>query len=50
MAILKKEIAKELSDMMKTSITIQNSIHLADRKKVPSIGFYEDENQYFDPV
>ena len=49
MAILKKEIAKELSDMMKTSITIQNSIHLADRKKVPGIGFYEDENQYFDP-
>jgi cobalamin biosynthesis protein CobT len=47
--VLSKETAKELSSKMLTSITIQNSIHLADKKKAPSIGFYEDDAQYFDP-
>ena len=47
--IVSKETAKELSSKMLTSITIQNGIHLADRKRVPGIGFFEDANQYFDP-
>jgi hypothetical protein len=47
--VLDKSTAKELSDRLRTSITIQNGIHLADRKSPPSIGFYEDEAQYFDP-
>ena len=47
--VLSKEAAKELSSKMLTSITIQNGIHLADKKRPPSIGFYEDEAQYFDP-
>ena len=48
--VLSREDAKYLSSRMKTSITIQNSIHLADRKKAPSINFYEDEKQFFDPA
>lgn len=47
--VLDKETAKELSSKMLTSITIQNGIHLADRKRAPGIGFYEDIDQYFDP-
>jgi hypothetical protein len=47
--VLDKNTAKELSSKMLTSITIQNGIHLADKKRPPSIGFYEDESQYFDP-
>ena len=48
-SVLDKKTAKELSAKMVTSITIQNGIHLADRKKAPGIGFYEDIDQYFDP-
>ena len=47
--VLDKKTAKELSAKMLTSITIQNGIHLADRKKAPGIGFYEDVDQFFDP-
>ena len=47
--VLGKEIAQELSAKMLTSITIQNGIHLADRKRAPSIGFHPDEAQFFDP-
>jgi len=46
---ISRETAKELSGRMKTSITIQNGIHLADRKTVPAINLYEDADQYFDP-
>ena len=47
--VLDKATAKELSSKMLTSITIQNGIHLADRKRTPGIGFYEDVDQFFDP-
>lgn len=47
--VISDEVAKELSEKMRTSITIQNGIHLADRKSPPSIGFYEDADQFFDP-
>lgn len=46
--VIDAQTAKELSAKMKTSLTIQNGIHLADRKKAPSLGLYEDANQYFD--
>ena len=47
--VLSKAIAKDLSASMLTSITIQNGIHLADRKNPTGINFYEDADQYFDP-
>lgn len=48
--ILSQDRARELSNKMKTSITIQNGIHLSDRKKAPGIGFYEDSAMFFDPT
>lgn len=47
--VLSKATAKELSNKLITSITIQNGIHLADKKRPCSIGFYEDAAQFFDP-
>ena len=46
--VISDDTARALSSKMLTSISIQNGIHLADRKRPPSIGFFEDENQYFD--
>lgn len=43
------EMADELSAKMRTSLTIQNSIHLADRKREAGIGLHPDERMYFDP-
>ena len=47
--VISKDQARYLSNKMKTSITIQNGIHLADRKRSAGIGFYEDSKMYFDP-
>ena len=46
--VISDDTARALSSKMLTSISIQNGIHLADRKRPPSIAFYEDENQFFD--
>lgn len=48
--VLSKEQARYLSNKMRTSITIQNGIHLADRKRRAGIGFHEDSRMYFDPT
>jgi hypothetical protein len=47
--VLDKEIAMELSEKMLPSIKIQNDIFLSDRKRSPSVAFYCDEKQFFDP-
>jgi cobalamin biosynthesis protein CobT len=47
--VISQDLARELSSRMRNSITIQNGIHLADRRRPPGIGFYEDSDMYFDP-
>ena len=46
--VVSKNTAKELAATMRTSLIIQNGIHLADRKKAPNLELYEDANQFFD--
>ena len=46
--VISKYVAKEQAALIRTSIIIQNGIYLADKKKIPSVDFYEDEVQYFD--
>lgn len=48
--VLDRGTAKELSSRLVTSITIQNGIHLSDRKRPCGIHFHDDADQYFDPV
>lgn len=47
--VLPRETAKELSAKLVTSITVQNGIYLADKKRPCGISFHEDSAQFFDP-
>lgn len=42
--------AEKTAAKMKTSIVIQNQMFLSDKKRPPSVSFYKDADQFFDPT
>ena len=48
MAVLSLSRAEEVAQRMRTSLVIQNGIHLADRKRQSSIDLHKDDGMYFD--